>query len=201
MNCRRLASGLSALAVCLSVTATAQSPAPAATKEMKPMVVIETSKGNITLELDEAKAPETVKNFLQYVDDKFYEGTIFHRVIGTFMIQGGGFSRDMTQKPTRSPIRNEARNGLKNRRGAIAMARTSDPNSATAQFFINVVDNAGLDYPNPDGHGYAVFGRVVEGMDVVDAIKTVQTGTRGGHPNVPVQPVEIVRVTRKAAAK
>jgi peptidyl-prolyl cis-trans isomerase A (cyclophilin A) len=164
------------------------------------VVVIETSHGNITLELDAAKAPDTVGNFLQYVDDKFYDGTIFHRVIGDFMIQGGGFTRDLVQKPTRPPVRNEARNGLRNDRGTVAMARSAAPDSATSQFFINVVDNGGLDYPRPDGHGYAVFGRVVEGLDVVDSIKSVPTGIKGGYRDVPTDPVEILHITRKAAA-
>src|SRR3972149_3391924 len=135
-----------------------------------PMVVMKTSMGTIKIELDEAKAPVTVKNFLAYVDEGFYDGTIFHRVIDGFMVQGGGFTADMTQKPTKPAIKNEAGNGLKNLRGTIVMARTSVVDSATAQFFINVVDNAFLDHRDetPGGFGYAVFGRVVEGMDVVD---------------------------------
>jgi peptidyl-prolyl cis-trans isomerase A (cyclophilin A) len=130
------------------------------------------------------------------VDDGFYDGTIFHRVINGFMIQGGGFDNEFNQKSTRTPIRNEAKNGLKNQRGTLAMARTSDPNSATAQFFINVVDNDGLDHPKPDGHGYAVFGKVTKGMDVVDKIKAVPTGIRAGHRDVPVSNVKIISISR-----
>lgn len=154
-------------------------------------VKLSTSFGDIVLELDPGKAPQTVANFLQYVRDKHYDGTIFHRVIAGFMIQGGGMTPDMQQKPTRSPIALEARNGLKNDRGTIAMARTANPNSATAQFFINVVDNHGLNAPRPDGHGYAVFGRVVSGMDVVDKILATATGNRGMHQDVPVTPILI----------
>lgn len=161
-------------------------------------VLIKTNKGDITIALDAAKAPLTVANFLQYVDDGFYAGTIFHRVIDGFMIQGGGFTRDMVQKPTRSPVKNEAANGLKNKRGTIAMARTSVVDSATAQFFINVVDNGFLDFrsPTPQGFGYCVFGEVVDGMDAVDAIRTVKTGRSGYMTDVPVEPVEIISVTR-----
>ncbi len=139
-----------------------------------PRVVLETNHGKIVLELDAKKAPITTKNFLTYVDDGFYDNTIFHRVMKDFMVQGGGFTEDLKKKKTLSPIKNEAKNGLKNKRGTIAMARTPDPNSATAQFFINVVDNPGLDYPKPDNHGYAVFGKVVDGMDVVDKIREVR---------------------------
>lgn len=156
-----------------------------------PQVIMETSMGTIVLELNKQKAPKTVENFLDYVRDDFYEGTVFHRVIDGFMIQGGGFTRDFQQKPTRAPIPNEAANGLKNTRGTIAMARTADPHSATAQFFINVTDNPSLNHPNPDGWGYTVFGRVVEGMDVVDAIARVPTTSRQGHQNVPVDSVVI----------
>lgn len=141
----------------------------------RPIVLMETSLGNVKIELDPEKAPVTVKNFLEYVNGGFYDGTIFHRVIPGFMVQGGGFTPDRKQKPTRVAIKNEAGNGLKNDRGTIAMARTADPNSATAQFFINVVNNDGLNRPSPDGFGYAVFGRVVEGMDVVDRIVSVKT--------------------------
>ncbi len=157
------------------------------------MVKLHTTLGTLTLELDAAKAPKTVENFLQYVRDGFYDGTIFHRVIDGFMIQGGGFAVGMTQKPTRAPIENEASNGLKNETYTIAMARTSDPNSATAQFFINVKDNGFLNFtsPTPQGYGYAVFGRVVEGTEVVDAIKKVKTGTRAGHQDVPLEDVVI----------
>jgi peptidyl-prolyl cis-trans isomerase A (cyclophilin A) len=139
-------------------------------------VALETSEGRIVVEVLPDKAPKTVANFVQYVKDGFYDGTVFHRVIKGFMIQGGGFTAAMVQKPTRPPIPIESNNGLKNARGTIAMARTSDPNSATAQFFINVVDNAFLDYPGQDGSGYTVFGRVVEGMDVVDKIRAIPTG-------------------------
>lgn len=161
-------------------------------------VELKTSLGPIVVELDGEKAPVSTENFLQYVDEGFYDGTIFHRVIHNFMIQGGGFTREMRQKPTRGGIVNEAANGLKNRRGTIAMARTSDPNSATSQFFINVVDNPNLDHPSFDGHGYAVFGRVVDGMDTVDAIRQVQTQPRAGHEAVPVETVVILSARRVA---
>ena len=149
-----------------------------------PRVLISTSEGDIVLELDREKAPATVENFLGYVERGFYDGTIFHRVISGFMAQGGGFTADFEQKRTQAPVKNEADNGLKNRRGTIAMARTSDPHSATAQFFINTVDNAFLDHssPTPNGWGYAVFGRVVEGMDVVDRIEAIPTGRGGPFP-------------------
>ena len=160
-----------------------------------PMVLMSTSMGDIKIELYEDKAPVTVKNFLGYVNDKFYDGTIFHRVIPNFMIQGGGFDKDMKEKPAKAPIKNEAANGLKNDTGTIAMARTSDPDSATAQFFINVVNNDGLNRPKPDGHGYAVFGKVVEGMDVVHKIEHVQTATKGMYPDVPQEPVVIKSIT------
>ena len=158
---------------------------------------IETSKGTITLELNETKAPETVANFVKYATDGHYDGTIFHRVIDGFMIQGGGFTRDMNQKATRAPIRNEAMNGLKNVRGSIAMARTSVVDSATSQFFINLVDNEFLDFtnPTPRGFGYAVFGAVTDGMDVVDAIAKVKTGTHGYYENVPEEVVLIKKVS------
>lgn len=165
--------------------------APTGKAAPAPRVVLSTSAGDITLELDAERAPKTVANFLAYVKAGHYDGTIFHRVIDGFMIQGGGFTADMKQKPTRAPIALESRNGLKNARGTIAMARTGVPDSATSQFFINVVDNPRLDYPNPDGHGYAVFGRVVAGMDVVDKIRAVPTGHRDGHQNVPLTPVLI----------
>ena len=159
-------------------------------------VRLETSEGGIVLELDDENAPESVKNFVQYVRDGHYDNTIFHRVIDGFMVQGGGMSPGMKQKPTRAPIANEAANGLKNRKYSVAMARTSDPHSATAQFFINVADNEFLDYkgPSPQGWGYAVFGKVVEGADVVDRIKAVKTGRTGMHQDVPVDDV----VLRKA---
>ncbi len=164
-------------------------------------VVMETSKGTIELELYPDKAPVTVENFVGYVKKGHYDGTIFHRVIDGFMIQGGGFTPGMEEKPTGEGIKNEAQNGLKNERGTIAMARTSDPNSATAQFYINVADNASLDYPGSDGFGYAVFGKVTEGMDVVEAIKTVPTTMKEGHADVPVEPVTIKSVKIKEEAK
>jgi len=162
-----------------------------------PVVLMKTSMGDVKIELDKGKAPVTVENFLVYVNDKFYDGTIFHRVIPAFMIQGGGFDKDMNQKKTKAPIKNEAGNGLKNTTGTIAMARTSDPNSATAQFFINTKDNAFLDHRNdtPQGYGYAVFGKVVDGMDVVKKIEQVQTTTRAPHENVPTTPVIIESIT------
>ncbi|HHO76848.1 MAG TPA: peptidyl-prolyl cis-trans isomerase [Deltaproteobacteria bacterium] len=158
-----------------------------------PRVRIETGKGTIIIELDGQKAPKTVENFLNYARSGFYEGTIFHRVIKGFMIQGGGLTEDMRQKKTNAPVLNEADNGLKNLRGTIAMARTQDPNSATAQFFINTADNAFLDHKGKSlqGWGYCVFGKVVEGLDVVDAIENLQTTSRAGHQDVPVTPVFI----------
>ena len=160
-------------------------------------VIIETTKGNITLELDSEKAPETVANFVDYAKSGHYDNTIFHRVIPGFMIQGGGFDVDMKQKDTNPPIRIEADNGLKNLNGTIAMARTSDPNSATSQFFINVKDNGSLDHtsPTPQGWGYAVFGKVTDGMDTVSSIERVKTGTNHGHQNVPMTEVVIRKVT------
>jgi peptidyl-prolyl cis-trans isomerase B (cyclophilin B) len=160
-------------------------------------VILDTTKGSITLELNDEKAPETVKNFVQYVQSGHYDGTIFHRVIDGFMIQGGGFTKDMDQKPTREPIRNEAMNGLKNSRGTIAMARTSVIDSATSQFFINLVDNDFLDFhnPTPQGFGYAVFGQVTDGMSVVDEIAKVRTGFSGFHQNVPEEPIVIKKAT------
>lgn len=160
-----------------------------------PKVRINTSLGDIVLQLDAQKAPKTVANFVQYVQDKHYDGTVFHRVIGNFMAQGGGFGPDMQQKPTRAPIALEAGNGLKNNRGTVAMARTANPNSATAQFFINLVDNEGLNAPNPDGHGYAVFGQVVSGMEVLEQIRKVPTGNQGMHQNVPKTPITIIKAT------
>jgi cyclophilin family peptidyl-prolyl cis-trans isomerase len=162
-----------------------------------PIVLIETNMGAIEVELNQEKAPVTVKNFLSYVDDKFYNGLIFHRVIDGFMIQGGGYDEKMNEKKTKEPIKNEASNGLLNDTGTIAMARTADPNSATAQFFINVVDNSGLNYPSPDGHGYAVFGKVISGMHVVNRIKMVKTGNLAGHSNVPMDTVIIKSMKRK----
>jgi peptidyl-prolyl cis-trans isomerase B (cyclophilin B) len=154
-------------------------------------VLLTTNHGNIKLELDEAKAPKTVENFLTYVRDGHYNGTIFHRVIDGFMIQGGGFEADMKQKPTRATVENEAKNGLKNEPYSVAMARTSDPHSASAQFFINVKNNAFLDYPGQDGWGYCVFGKVTEGTDVVDKIKSVKTSRSGMFTDVPVEQVVI----------
>lgn len=160
-----------------------------------PKVTLQTTMGNIVIEVDTQNAPLTAANFLQYVKDGFYDGTIFHRVISNFMIQGGGMTADMAQKPTRDPIKLEISPKLHNTRGTISMARTSNPNSATAQFFINVVDNPNLDAPKPDGYGYAVFGRVVSGMDVVDKIRAVPTGNAGMHQNVPVTPVFIEKAS------
>ena len=158
---------------------------------------IETSMGTISVELDDERAPATVENFVKYAADGFYDGTIFHRVIDGFMVQGGGFTRDMNQKDTRGPIRIESMNGLKNLRGTIAMARTMVPDSATSQFFINLVDNGFLDFtaPTQNGYGYAVFGKVTDGMEVVDRIAKVRTGFSGPHQNVPEEPVVIRKVT------
>ena len=159
-------------------------------------VRLATSQGDIVVQLEPEKAPKTVANFLQYVKSGHYAGTVFHRVIDVFMIQGGGMAADMSEKPTRSPIPLEARNGLSNQRGTLAMARTMVPDSATAQFFINVNDNVFLDAANArDGNGYAVFGKVVSGMDVVDKIKAVPTATKAGQQNVPIQPVLIKKAT------
>lgn len=159
-------------------------------------VMMTTTVGPITIELDADSAPKTVENFLSYVADGFYDGTIFHRVIDNFMIQGGGFTADMEQKSTQAPIENEANNGLKNQRGTIAMARTQDPHSATAQFFINVQDNDFLNHTgeNMQGWGYAVFGKVTDGEDVLDKIRGVQTGSQAGHQDVPVEPIIIESV-------
>ncbi len=159
------------------------------------MVELQTSKGVIRLQLDAEKAPKSTENFLAYVRSGHFDGTVFHRVIDGFMIQGGGFEPGMKQKPTQAPIANEADNGLKNKRYTIAMARTSDPHSATAQFFINVADNSFLDHssPTPQGWGYAVFGEVVEGREVVDAIKGVKTGSKSFHQDVPVEDVVILK--------
>jgi peptidyl-prolyl cis-trans isomerase A (cyclophilin A) len=169
------------------------SPAMAAVQ-----VEVQTSAGDFVLELDADKSPKTVQNFLQYVNDKHYQGTIFHRVIDGFMIQGGGFTAEMNQKPTRAPVPSEANNGLLNDRGTIAMARTGNPNSATSQFFINVVDNPGLNAPKPDGFGYTVFGKVSSGMETIDKIRTMSTGSKAGMQNVPLTPVTInaVRVLK-----
>lgn len=159
-------------------------------------VKLNTSAGDIVVELDAAKAPKTVENFVQYVKAGHYDGTLFHRVIPSFMIQGGGMTADMKERPTRAPIPLESRNGLGNARGTLAMARTGNPNSATSQFFINVQDNDRLNAANsPDGNGYAVFGKVVAGMDVVDKIREVPTGSKGGHNDVPSMPVTIIKAT------
>jgi cyclophilin family peptidyl-prolyl cis-trans isomerase len=169
--------------------------------ELKEIAVLETNLGIIEIELDRDKAPVTVDNFVTYVEEGFYDGLVFHRVINSFMIQGGGFQPDGTSREGNDPIRNEARNGLKNERGTIAMARTSNPDSATSQFFINTVDNPGLDYPNPDGYGYAVFGKVFEGMDVVDAIESAPTSGKatpyGVMSDWPVTDIVIIRAYMK----
>ena len=191
---RRLTSAIAALALG-SISAT--SPSADADETERPQVTFETSHGSFVLELDRNAAPETVENFLAYVRDGFYEGTIFHRVIAGFMIQGGGFTSEFKQLQTRAPIRNEADRGGENDRGSIAMARTSDPHSATAQFFINVVDNDFLNHRNQttQGWGYTAFGRVVEGMDAVDRIAAVQTGSRGMFQDVP-QDTVVIQKTR-----
>ena len=175
-----------------------QSVAIGNSSESSPRIVLETSKGTIFIELYPDKAPLTVKNFMAYVDSGFYDGTIFHRVIPRFMIQGGGFTSDMKRKPTKAPVRNEADNGMKNNRGTIAMARTQDPHSATAQFFINTVDNDFLNHRSKSGQawGYAVFGKVIQGMDVVDTIATMKTENAGMMRNVPVESVLIVKAKR-----
>jgi len=160
-------------------------------------VTIATTVGHMTLELDADNAPKTVENFLAYATSGFYDGTIFHRVINNFMIQGGGFTTDMEQKPTQAPVDNEANNGLKNERGTIAMARTQDPHSATAQFFINVQDNDFLNHTgeNMQGWGYTVFGKVTQGEEVLDKIRSVQTGSQGGHQDVPTDPIIIESIS------
>lgn len=178
---RRAAAALT-LAACIVLPAQAQSTS---------RVKFQTSQGDFVVELQADKAPKTVENFLRYVADKHYDGTIFHRVIDGFMVQGGGFTPAMVQKPTRAPIPLEASNGLKNDVGTIAMARTGNPNSATSQFFINVANNASLNAPQPDGYGYAVFGKVVSGMDVIDKIRQSPTGNQGGFQNVPTTPISI----------
>ena len=174
---------------------------PAGALAADPQVDIRTSLGTIRVELYAAKAPKSVENFLQYVKDGHYNGTIFHRVIPGFMIQGGGMTPDLSQKRTRAPIPIESKNGLKNEVGTLAMARTSDPNSATSQFFINVNNNAFLDYPGQDGYGYAVFGKVIDGLDVVNKIAAVPTGNQGMHQNVPRTPVLIESMTVVGAKK
>lgn len=183
----------SSLGLCLLVILATSTALPA----QNPKVRLDTSLGTIVLELDVEKAEATVNNFLEYTKAGFYDGTIFHRVIDGFMVQGGGFDANLNKKETREPIRNEANNGLSNARGTIAMARTPDPHSATAQFFINTVDNAGLDHTaeTQQGWGYAVFGKVIEGMEVVDKISKVETGTQKGMGNVPTEAVIIKKVT------
>lgn len=186
------------VAICLAAGVTVAALLPMAASAQgtaAPRVKLNTSQGDIVLELYPDKAPKTVENFLQYVRDQHYDGTVFHRVISNFMIQGGGFTADLQQKPTRAPVALEATNGLKNDRGAIAMARTSNPNSATSQFFINTVNNANLNAPMPDGYGYTVFGTVVAGLDVVDKIRAVPVGDRGMHQNVPQTPITIIKAT------
>jgi peptidyl-prolyl cis-trans isomerase B (cyclophilin B) len=184
-------------------TAKAASAATAKAPAANPRVALETNKGRIVIELYADKAPKSAKNFLDYVKAGHYNNTIFHRVIPGFMIQGGGFTPTMTEKPTKGPIQNEADNRVLNQRGTLAMARTGDPNSATAQFFINLANNGFLNFTGktPSGWGYAVFGNVVEGMDVVDAIAQVPTATKGMYENVPTQPVVIQKVTVLSAAK
>ncbi|QHE86815.1 peptidylprolyl isomerase [Hydrogenophaga sp. BPS33] len=185
-----------AVALCLAVAASAALlPLGAHAQSAAPRVKLTTSAGDIVVEVYPDKAPKTVENFLQYVKDKHYEGTVFHRVISDFMVQGGGFTADLKQKPTRAPIPLEANNGLKNDRGAIAMARTSNPHSATSQFFINTVNNDNLNAPKPDGHGYTVFGKVVAGLDVLDKIRAVPVGDQGMHQNVPKTPITILKAT------
>jgi peptidyl-prolyl cis-trans isomerase B (cyclophilin B) len=185
------------LAVCLTVGLILGAGQSCRAERSHPMVKLETSMGDITLELYPDKAPATVANFLEYVKAGFYNGTIFHRVINGFMIQGGGLDAQMNKKATRAPIKNEANNGLKNDTYTIAMARTGDPDSATAQFFINVANNASLNHtgPTPRGWGYAVFGKVIKGQDVVDKIKAVSTTTQGMYENVPSTPVTITKAT------
>jgi peptidyl-prolyl cis-trans isomerase B (cyclophilin B) len=188
MIARQLFAALLGLLLCGFATLSFSS-----TQGKHPMIKLHTNHGIITLQLDAEKAPLSTKNFIDYVNSGFYDGTIFHRVMDNFMIQGGGFEPGMKQKATNAPVKNEAANGLKNVKYSIAMARTSDPHSATAQFFINVSDNDFLDYPGQDGWGYAVFGKVVEGAEVVDAIKKVKTGNSGFHQNVPKEDVVITK--------
>jgi len=196
MTSTRLSLLFAALVTPLLMTTTSMSMAA----EQAPRVRLETTMGNIVLELDREHAPATVDNFLAYVNDGFYDGTIFHRVIDGFMIQGGGYTADFSRKQTRPPIKNEADNGLKNNRGSIAMARTRDPHSASAQFFINVADNSALDHKAPDarGWGYAVFGRVADGMGVVDEIRTQTTGVQAGFRDVPKKTITITRAVVEA---
>jgi peptidyl-prolyl cis-trans isomerase B (cyclophilin B) len=196
---------LACLACLLAVVGSASGAEPAKTPAapVHPQVLFETSKGNFTIELYPDKAPKTVENFLQYVKSGFFDGTIFHRVIPDFMIQGGGFTADMTQKPTKPPIPNEADNRVLNERGTLAMARTGDPNSATAQFFINLKNNGFLNFTSKttQGWGYTVFGKVVEGMEAVDAIAAVPTTSKGSYQDVPTQAVVIKKATLVHAKK
>ena len=188
----------SILATVTSATLLAVPADDATAAGANPQVLMKTSLGEIVIELYPEKAPKSVENFLKYVDDNHYDGLIFHRVIGNFMIQGGGFDKDMKQKATRGPIPLESRSGLKNDIGMLAMARTGVPDSATSQFFINTANNASLNYPSPDGNGYAVFGKVVKGMETVEKIAKVKTGRNGPHGDVPAEPVVIESVTRVA---
>jgi len=192
IGCVAIAGGV----VCMSVVCVGMTSIAAQERSAHPQVLLETSKGVITLELYPDKAPVTVENFLAYVDSGFYDGTVFHRVIPKFMIQGGGFTPDMRKKQTRPPIKNEAGNGLRNSRGTIAMARTQEIDSATSQFFINIADNTFLDHGVRD-FGYAVFGSVIAGMDVVDRIAGVRTGVLGRYQDVPLEPVVILKARRK----
>lgn len=196
MSSKHLASFL--VITIMLVSLIASGTAKAGKSEGNPMVLVKTNMGNFTIELYQDKAPVTVKNFLSYMDHKFYAGTIFHRVISTFMIQGGGFTPDMAQKEASPPIKNEADNGLKNLNYTVAMARTNIIDSATCQFFINVQDNTNLDHRNKTdaGYGYCVFGKVVEGMNVIDDIKIVKTTKKGSYGDVPIKPVIIKSVTR-----
>ena len=189
---KHLITTLFALLLCFTVQ-NSHSSTPSSTKGKPAMVKLHTSLGTITLQLDAEKAPNTVKNFLDYVNSGFFSNTVFHRVIPNFMIQGGGFEPGMKQKTTNAPIKNEAANGLRNDKYTIAMARTNDPHSATAQFFINTKNNMFLDYPGQDGWGYCVFGKVVEGMEVVDKIGNVKTGFKAGHQDVPETDVIITK--------
>ncbi|MBK9161897.1 MAG: peptidyl-prolyl cis-trans isomerase [Nitrosomonadales bacterium] len=193
MNPARLVAALCALLLCFAMQTASSATQGPSTQGKKTMIKLHTNHGTITLQLDAEKAPLTVKNFLDYVNSGFYSNTVFHRVIPNFMIQGGGFEPGMKQKQTGAPVKNEAANGLKNDKYTIAMARTGDPHSATAQFFINVKNNSFLDYPGQDGWGYCVFGKVVEGKEVVDAIGTVKTGNSGFHQDVPKEDVIITK--------
>lgn len=186
-----------ALAFANSAAAASSTSTQGPSMSTNPRVQLQTSQGDIVIELDAEKAPKTVENFLTYVKEGFYDGTVFHRVINNFMVQGGGFDAGMKQKQTHAPVENEADNGLKNNRYTLAMARTADPHSATAQFFINVADNDFLNFtsPTPNGWGYAVFGKVVEGTDVVDKIKGVKTGNKGFHQDVPSEDVLIEKAS------